>query len=163
MLWKKSEIFLLFSLCQINMFYFLYFFNFIFKYIENRSCCTATPKKNILSWVMFKEELKIALGPTVAGPISLGSCCEQDPSAWVLSIAESINNLFFIFLLFSFGLSNFFQTKEIWSRKREPHPREFGCGYGADPNTLGLEPRLTQYYWSLVRTQSIGFCVRIQG
>jgi hypothetical protein len=88
---KNFKFFLLFSLLQINIFDVFVFLYFVFKYIEIGSGYAIRPNENILncvlpsrthlSWVLSIERSKIALGLTTAGPISLGSCCEQDPSS----------------------------------------------------------------------------------
>jgi len=88
---KISNFFYCFLYFKLIFLMFLYFFYFVFKYIEIGSGYAIRPNENILncvlpsrthlSWVLSIERSKIALGLTTAGPISLGSCCEQDPSA----------------------------------------------------------------------------------
>jgi hypothetical protein len=52
---KKIQLFYCFLYFKLIFLIFLYFFNFVFKYIEIGSGCAARLKENILSWVMSSK------------------------------------------------------------------------------------------------------------
>ena len=132
-LWKKFEIFLFFSLLQINIFnvfvFFLIFFYIYSDWIWLRSHTLEEyiklgfARQDSFELVLPPEGPKIAMGSATVRPISLGSCYEQDPSIMFFSFLscnffpyskEEINWYNFFILFKSWVIIIFFHLRLCW-------------------------------------------------